>query len=111
MADEKAKTQTKKPARPWDKKRVAASTKTQKEKTARLNAKAERITQERRQGKPLKYDSSKLMAYKIADYFSKCDNTVIDTEKIPDILIVDLTCHVYPSVLRQSPINSKAPCS
>jgi len=81
MTTAKAKTQDEKTARPWDKKRVAASTKTQKEKTARLNAKAEQITQERRQGKPLKYDSSKLMAYKIADYFNKCDSTIIDTEK------------------------------
>ena len=65
--------------RPWDAERVKKSTKAQREKTARLNARAEEILT--RQGKPLKYDSPKLFAYKIADYFSKCDNTIIDIEK------------------------------
>lgn len=66
-------------AREWDRKRVAKSTKTQKEKTAFLDERAERIL--KRQGKPLKYDSSKLYAFKLAEYFSKCDSTIIDAEK------------------------------
>lgn len=65
--------------RPWDKKRTEKTAKLQREKTARLDARAEEIL--KRQGKKLKYDSSKLFAYKIADYFSQCDNTIIDIEK------------------------------
>lgn len=65
--------------RPWDKKRTEKTAKLQKEKTERLDARAEEILI--RQGKKLKYDSSKLFAYKIAEYFSQCDNTIIDIEK------------------------------
>ena len=65
--------------RPWDAERVRKSTATQKTKTALMDEQAERILT--RQGKKLKYDSSKLFAYKIADYFNKCDNTIVDTEK------------------------------
>ena len=80
-AAEKTKTADKKTRRSWDKKRIEKSTKTQKEKTARLNAKAEQVTQERRQGKPLKYDSSKLLAFRFSEYFYNCDHTIIDQEK------------------------------
>lgn len=65
--------------REWDERRVKKSTKTQQEKTAFLDERAERIL--KRQGKPLKYDSSKLFAYKIADYFQRCDSTIIDPDK------------------------------
>lgn len=70
--------ETKKP-RDWDKKRVEKSIRTQKEKTAFMDAQAEKVL--KRQGKKLKYDSSKLFAYKLADYFYKCDHTVIDQER------------------------------
>lgn len=69
----------KKRTRDWDKKRVEKSIKSQKEKTAYMDAQAEKVL--KRQGKKLKYDSSKLFAYKLAEYFLKCDNTVIDPEK------------------------------
>lgn len=70
--------ETKKP-RDWDKKRVEKSIRTQKEKTAYMDAQAEKVL--KRQGKKLKYDSSKLFAYKLADYFNRCDHTIIDPEK------------------------------
>ena len=70
---------TGKKQRAWDKKRVEKSTATQKTKTALMDEQAERILT--RQGKKLKYDSSKLFAYKIAEYFYNCDATIIDQEK------------------------------
>ena len=70
---------TGKKQRAWDKKRVEKSTATQKTKTALMDEQAERILT--RQGKKLKYDSSKLFAYKIAEYFYNCDATIIDPEK------------------------------
>ena len=69
----------KKKTRDWDKRRVEKSIRTQKAKTAYMDEQAEKVL--KRQGKKLKYDSSKLFAYKLADYFYKCDNTVIDPEK------------------------------
>lgn len=48
----------KKRTRDWDKKRVEKSIKSQKEKTAYMDAQAEKVL--KRQGKKLKYDSSKL---------------------------------------------------
>ena len=59
--------------------RIKAIRESTKAKTAKMNADAEKIL--KRQGKPLKYDSSKLFAYKFADYMCKCDNTIIDPDK------------------------------
>ena len=59
--------------------RIKAIRESTKAKTAKLDERAEQIL--KRQGKPLKYDSSKLFAYKFADYMCKCDNTIIDKDK------------------------------
>ena len=70
---------TGKKGRAWDKKRVEKSTASQKRKTALMDERANQVLT--RQGKKLKYDSSKLFAYKIAEYFYNCDATIIDPEK------------------------------
>lgn len=67
--------------RHWDKKRAAKAAASIKEKTARLHDQDEQKHQERRQGRKPKYTSSKCFAYMLANYFAKCDNTIIDPEK------------------------------
>ena len=62
--------------RPWDDKRTQASTKAIKEKVAKHKAQQEEHTKQLKQmGRPNKYRSAVLFAYRLADYFRNCDNT------------------------------------
>ena len=51
------------------------------QKTERIHAQEEKRKEERRQGRKPKYTSSKAFAYKLAEYFVKCNRTVIDEAK------------------------------
>lgn len=51
------------------------------QKTERIHAQEEKRKEERRQGRKPKYTSSKAFAYKLAEYFVKCNRTIIDEAK------------------------------
>lgn len=64
-----------------DKARTAKIAKTIKDKTAQIHAERERKKERLTQGRPPKYKSARALAYKLAEYMHKCDNTIVDADK------------------------------